>query len=130
MARAISEKTRIIRQALKENPSTGNTELAKQLNDRFPGYDFKHSDVAGQKQVMKKLADRPTAEQHHEEDETDTVRARRRPAPRVSLSRPEPGKPAGGLTPDDVASLRALVQKAGGIEELIRWLELLRGFQG
>jgi hypothetical protein len=129
MARVLSEKTRILRQALKDYPSMGNTELANKLNGSHPGHDFKPSDVGNQKQVLKKAAERPTgADADFDDEEADTARGRR-PSPRVSLSRPGPGKPAGGLTPEDVGALRGLVHKAGGIEELIRWLELLRDFE-
>ena len=127
MAKPLSERTKLIRRAITDHPGVGNTELAKWLNDQKPGHDIKPSDVAAQRQAMKKLEAGGTAEA---EGRADQGRKKEEARPEEPAARAAPAEEAApvpiGLTADDLTALRGLVRKVGGVDALIRYLELLR----
>lgn len=116
MAKTLSEKSRIIRVGLTTHPELGNTELAKKLGDKHPALGIRAADVANQKQLLKKQG--PSSV---DEDEDEEESAQQTPA------KPEP-HPGLGLKPEDMEVLRELVLKVGGVDALIRWLEIFRDF--
>src|SRR4051812_17654637 len=66
MPKPLSDKGKLIRAALAENPEAGNTELAAALAQQHPGIEFKPSQVAAQKLAIKRAA-RGDAEEGEEE---------------------------------------------------------------
>ena len=58
MAKPLSHKSHLIRQAIKDNPNKGSTEIAEMLNDAEERMDdkinVKPGDVSQQRQAMKK----------------------------------------------------------------------------
>jgi hypothetical protein len=124
MAKTLSEKSRLIREAITAHPNTGNTDLAEQLGKKHSNIEFKPGDVANQRTALKKLGSGSWASE--EEDDFDDSSFTKAPPPVVSAARATPGTTGTGLTMDDLATLRSLVNKAGGVEGLIKWLEMIR----
>src|SRR5262245_56128479 len=125
MAKPPGERTKLIRQAITDRPGVGNAELAKLLNEQKPGHDIKASDIAQQKQAMKNLQSKGAAD----DNESDTERKREGPrqeAPATSQAAVGMTPASVGLTTDDLATLGGLARKVGGVDALIRYLELLR----
>jgi hypothetical protein len=129
MAKALGEKSRLIRKALADHPGVGNTDLAKQLNEKHKGLDIKATDVANQRTALKKLAEGRAEEEESFDDPSFSKSPPPAPRAAASSSPAVPSTATSGLTVEDMATLRALVAKVGGVDALIKWLELLRGMR-
>ena len=85
------------------------------------------SDVAAQRQAMKKLEAGGTAEA---EGQADQGHKREEARPEEPAARAAPAEEAAlvpsGLTADDLTALTGLVRKVGVMDTLIRYLEVLR----
>src|SRR3954454_10120332 len=69
MAKPLGEKSRKLREAIKAHPDKGNTEIAALLAGQHPELGFKPSDVAAQRQAMKRLAGEGGEEDEEEGDQ-------------------------------------------------------------
>jgi hypothetical protein len=127
MAKALSEKSRLIREAIAAHPNTGNTELAEKLGQKHTSIEFKPGDVANQRTALKKLGSGSWAAE--EDDFEDSSFTKAPPPATPSTDRATPATSAAGLTVEDMATLRSLVAKAGGVDALIKWLEMIREFR-
>jgi hypothetical protein len=124
MAKPPGERTKLIRQPITDHPGVGNTELATLLNGKKPGHDFKAQDFAQQRQAMKNLESKGTAEDEKAADKGSKKDEARPKGPATKTATAE--EVTSGLTADDLAVLRSLVRKVGNVDTLIRYLELLR----
>jgi hypothetical protein len=125
MAKPLGEKSRLIRQAIADHPDMGNTALAEMLNKKHAMLDIKAPDVGNQRTALKKLSAGPAVEEEEEDFEDPSFTKAPPPAP-TKAHQPPSVPAASGLTVDDLATLRSLVAKAGGVEVLIKWLETIR----
>jgi hypothetical protein len=122
MAKPLGEKSRLIRDAIKAHPKTGNTALAKLINGSDARKEDKievtASDVNQQKQAMKKLAKVPKAKTAGGKE-----KAPKKPAGKPNAA-PAPKK--GGTTPADLLdNVYLLGGQCGGMNELKRLVERL-----
>jgi hypothetical protein len=124
MAKPPGERTKLIRQAITDHPGVGNTELAALLNGKKPGHDFTAQDFAQQRQAMKNLEGKGTAEGEKAAGKGGKKDETRPKGPATKAATVE--EATGGLTADDLAVLRSLVRKVGSVDTLIHYLELLR----
>jgi hypothetical protein len=127
MAKPPGERTKLIRQAIMDHRGMGNTALANKLNEQSPGHNIKPNDIAQQRQAMKKLgkggAKGPKATKGGKKAEPRPDK----PAASVAAVKAAPG--SSGLTTDDVDDLLSLVLKVGGVDNLIRYLQLMRSIR-
>jgi hypothetical protein len=139
MAKPIGTKTRVIREGIRANPDMGNTELARLLSgqNEAAGIDIRPSDIAAQRQALKKLA----AEGGDEGEESPGGTAAVAPGgeaastpvapPKMTPAPPAAPVAGSGLNAADLVALAGLVKKAGSVEalvEILRALEQLRGY--
>ena len=131
MGRELSAKTKLIREVLAEHPGWANKEVADWINDskKLDG-EVKPQDIAQAKQALKKAGEsrllRVPDPAKGEADGGEEGQA----SAAVSTTPPREATEEGrGLTRDDLTQLQQLAAKAGGISELIVWLEMLRRFQ-
>src|SRR4051812_42353954 len=124
MARELSPKGKLIREVLGEHPDWGNKDVAdwinesKKLDGKGKPQDIPQAEEAMKKAGESRLSRVPPAEEGGEE-QASTAGPTAQPT----------GEGGRGLTREDLVQLQGLVGKAGGISELIGWLEMLRGFQ-
>jgi hypothetical protein len=119
MAKPPGERTLLIRQAITDHPGLGNTELAKLLNEQKPGHNITADDIAKQKLAVKHLAGARTRKARGKKRQP----RQEQPARAASVQKPPV---SGGLTAEDLGALLNLGRKAGGVDNLIRYLELFQ----
>jgi hypothetical protein len=121
MAKPLGAKSLLIREAINTHPKMGNTALAKLImgsdarkEDKLK---VKASDVAQQRQAMKKLAESPAA--------TAARKPKKKPGPKpkgAANAAPAPTK--GRISPADVIDgVLTLAKKSGGLDELKRLVD-------
>jgi hypothetical protein len=121
MAKPLGEKSRLIRDAINNNPGRGNTELAQRVNDsdaaKKAKIEVKASDVAQQKQAMKKAGGKAApavAGAETAATSKPTGNGRRKGAgKRQGGAGPKAAALSPGKVADDVAAIKLLVQKLG-----------------
>ncbi len=123
MAKPLSEKSRLVREAIEANPGIGNTEVAALLNghegrkkDRL---EFKAADVGNQRVALKKAAGQPPSRRK---------KRGRRPGAKAALpptaARPTPPTAANN-TVELVERVFALADAVGGMAALKRLVDRL-----
>ena len=123
MAKPLGPKSTLIREAINHNPALGNTELAQLINGsetaKREKIEVKPSDIAQQKQVMKKARGktapaRASARAEPAATRKPTGNGRRKGArKRQGGARPHAAAPPPGDVVDDVAAVKKLVEKLG-----------------
>ncbi len=123
MAKTLGLKSRLIRQAISDNPDKGNTELAQMLSGAKERKDDKikvtPQDIAQQRQAMKKAGALPT---------TGKKRGRPPRAAQVtakSATSPPPANPV-----DLIDKTIDLAQQYGGVAALKRLVDRLTDMRG
>jgi hypothetical protein len=124
MAKPLGAKSLLIRDAIKAHPKLGNKGLAELINSsdarKQDKIVVKASDVAQQRQAMKKLAEGPAA--------TAALKTKKKPGPKpkavTANAAPAPTK--GMASPADVVNdVFTLAKKCGGLDELKRLVDRL-----
>jgi hypothetical protein len=124
MAKPLGERTKLIRQAITDHPRTGNTDLARLLNEQHAGLDVKPNDIAKQKQAMKKLGDGASRTKRAPRGRKKTEPRAQQPVTTAAAVHKAPV--SGGLTADELTTLKGLASKVGGVDTLIGYLEVVR----
>jgi hypothetical protein len=119
MAKTLGPKSRLIRQAISDNPETGNTELARMLSAAKERKDDKikltPQDVAQQRQVMKKAGQL-----------TATGKKRGRPRGATQAAKQPGASAAAAASPVDLIDKTIdLAQQCGGVAALKKLVDRL-----
>jgi hypothetical protein len=118
MAKPLSEKSRLIREAIEANPGTGNTEIATLLNgheDRKKDkLEFKAADVGNQRVALKKASGQPPAKRK-------AGRRTSKESTPPTAARPMPPVTAGPL--ELIERVFALADALGGMGALKRLVD-------
>lgn len=135
MAKPLSEKSKIIRAAISKHPHLGNTEIAQTLNDAADRLDdkltFKATDVAAQRQAMKKApagsAQPAASAKPSAQAEKPKGNGRRKPGRKKAAAAPKLAAPAAAsASPVDLIDKTLdLAAQAGGVEQLKKLVDRL-----
>lgn len=120
MARAVSEKTDIIRKAIQADPKIGNTELAAKLSAEHAKIKFTPQDIANQKTVLKK-AKGQTRKRTVASNGRASHRAAQKPASPATSGTAQASSQPVELIKQGAAFLRA----AGSVEDAVAVLRAL-----
>jgi hypothetical protein len=129
MAKPLSPKSQLIREALKANPKLGNADLAKLINSSDVRKEDKikvtATDIGNQKQALKAM--NATAKKKAKTHKAPTTAATE---PRAARAKPSNGATKTASPVALIDGVFDLAERCGGFRELKRLVDRLSGSRG